>query len=57
MADITVLEIQDGEFPMTDSEGRVEVGRRHLEPTHVFRSGPPGRVAAEAQAAVIVNLS
>lgn len=38
-ADITVLELQESEFPLTDSEGRVEIGRYHLEPTHVFRSG------------------
>jgi dihydroorotase len=39
VADITVLELQNGEFPLVDSEGRVEIGNRHLEPTHVFRSG------------------
>ena len=39
IADITILELQDGEFPLVDSEGRVEIGRQHLEPTHVFRSG------------------
>ena len=39
IADITILEIQDGEFPLVDSEGRIEIGRQHLEPTHVFRSG------------------
>lgn len=38
-ADITVLEIQEGQFPLTDAEGRVEMGRQRLEPTHVFRSG------------------
>jgi dihydroorotase len=39
IADITILELQNGEFPLVDSEGRVEIGRQHLEPTHVFRSG------------------
>ena len=39
LADITVLELQELESPLTDSEGRVETGRQHLEPTHVFRSG------------------
>ena len=39
LADITVLELQDLEQPLTDSEGRVEIGKRHLEPTHVYRSG------------------
>lgn len=39
LADITVLELQDLEFPLTDSEGRVEIGKQHLEPTHVYRSG------------------
>ena len=38
-ADITVLDLQDAEFPLADSEGRVEIGRKHLEPTHVFHSG------------------
>lgn len=38
-ADITVLERQAVESRLTDSEGRVETGTRHLEPTHVFRSG------------------
>ena len=38
-ADITVLELQAVESLLTDSEGRVETGTRHLEPTHVFRSG------------------
>ena len=39
MADITVLELQNGEFPLVDSEGRIEIGHQHLEPIHVFRSG------------------
>ncbi len=39
IADITVLELQTGEFPLVDSEGRVEIGQQRLEPTHVFRSG------------------
>jgi dihydroorotase len=38
-ADITVLELQDGEFPLVDSEGRIEIAHQHLEPTHVFQSG------------------
>lgn len=38
-ADITVLDLQAVESRLTDSEGRVETGTRHLEPTHVFRSG------------------
>jgi dihydroorotase len=39
VADITVLDLQQGEFPLTDSEGNVEIGQQHLEPTHVFRAG------------------
>lgn len=39
VADITVLEIQEVEEELTDSEGQIETGRKHLEPTHVFRSG------------------
>lgn len=38
-ADIAVLELQQGEYALTDSEGQVEIGRQHLEPTHVFRAG------------------
>ena len=38
-ADITILELQTGDFPLVDSEGRVEIGHQHLEPIHVFRSG------------------
>lgn len=39
IADIAVLELQKGEFSLTDSEGKVELGRHRLEPTHVFRAG------------------
>ena len=39
IADITVLELQQGQFALTDSDGQVEIGRQHLEPTHVFRAG------------------
>jgi dihydroorotase len=38
-ADITILELQDGHFPLRDSEGKIEFGDQHLEPTHVFRAG------------------
>ena len=41
IADITVLELQQGEFPLVDAEGHWEVGHQHLEATHVFRSGRP----------------
>ena len=37
--DITVLKLEEGEYPLVDSEGRIEIGRQHLEATHVFRSG------------------
>lgn len=39
VADITVLELQHGDFVLSDSEGQTETGHRHLEPTHVFRGG------------------
>ena len=39
IADVTVLELQQGEFPLVDSEGQTELGRQRLEATHVFRSG------------------
>lgn len=41
LADITVLELQDLESSLVDSEGRTEIGRKHLEPTQVFLSGRP----------------
>lgn len=39
LADITVLELQDRDLPLVDSEGVAVIGKRHIEPTHVFRSG------------------
>lgn len=39
LADITVLELQHGEFPMIDAAGRTEQGKLRLEPTQVFRAG------------------
>lgn len=39
IADIVLLERQEGRFPLVDSERQTEVGRWHLEPTHVFRAG------------------
>ncbi|RLT08614.1 MAG: amidohydrolase/deacetylase family metallohydrolase [Planctomycetota bacterium] len=38
-ADITVLDIVDGEIPLTDSEGVTEIGRRSFEVRHCFRAG------------------
>lgn len=38
-ADVTVLEIQDGEFPLTDSEGRTETASRRFEVRHCLRAG------------------
>ena len=38
-ADITILERQEGRFPLPDCEGHVEHAKVHLEPTHVFRAG------------------
>jgi dihydroorotase len=38
-ADITVLDLVDGEFLFTDSEGIAEVGRRRFEVRHCFRAG------------------
>lgn len=38
-ADITVLDIVDGEFPLMDSEGVTEIGRRSFEVRHCFRAG------------------
>lgn len=41
LADITVLEIQSGSFPLTDSERATEVGERRLEVKHCFQAGRP----------------
>jgi dihydroorotase len=41
VADLTILELQQGEFPLTDATGRTEIGQRHLEPVRVFRAGQP----------------
>ena len=38
-ADITVLDIIDGEIPLTDSEGVTEFGQRQFEVRHCFRAG------------------
>lgn len=38
-ADVTVLEIVDGEFPLTDSEGTTETASRRFEVRHCFRAG------------------
>lgn len=38
-ADITVLDIVDGEVPLTDSEGVTEFGRRSFDVRHCFRAG------------------
>jgi dihydroorotase len=38
-ADVTVLELEDGEFPLTDAGGETRVGRQHLEPRLVVREG------------------
>ena len=48
VADITVLELMNGEFPLIDAEGNTEIGRQHLEPTHVFRAGLQLRVLPHA---------
>lgn len=41
-ADITVLDIVDGEIPLTDSEGVTEIGQRSFEVRHCFRAGRRG---------------
>ncbi len=38
-ADIAVLEMQDGEFDLTDTFGITETGHTHLEPRYIFRGG------------------
>lgn len=39
LADIAVLELQEGSFPLTDTKGVTEIGRQHLEPRYVFKEG------------------
>ena len=38
-ADIVVLEMQEGEFPLTDTFGLTETGHYHLEPRYIFGGG------------------
>lgn len=38
-ADIVVLEMQEGEFDLTDTFGITETGHYHLEPRYIFRGG------------------
>ena len=38
-ADIAVLDIVDGEIPLTDSEGVTEIGHRRFDVRHCFRAG------------------
>ena len=38
-ADIVVLEMQEGEFELTDTFGTTETGHYHLEPRYIFRGG------------------
>lgn len=38
-ADIVVLEMQEGEFDLTDTFGVTETGHYHLEPRYIFRGG------------------
>lgn len=40
-ADITVLDVVDGKFAMTDSEGATEIADRKFEVRHCFRAGRP----------------
>ncbi|MHC4877206.1 MAG: amidohydrolase/deacetylase family metallohydrolase [Planctomycetota bacterium] len=39
LADVTILSIEEGEFPLIDSNGAVETGHQRLEVQHVFRGG------------------
>ncbi|MGE0609340.1 MAG: amidohydrolase family protein [Pirellulales bacterium] len=40
-ADVTVLQVIEGEFPLTDTMGVTEIGTRHLEPRVVLLAGQP----------------
>ncbi len=38
-ADVVVLEMQEGDFELTDTFGVTEIGHRQLEPRYIFRGG------------------
>ena len=48
IADITVLDLQHGQFSLVDSEGAMEIGNQHLEPRLVFRAGRQVTVLPQA---------
>ena len=48
IADITVLDLQQGQFSLVDSEGSIEIGNQHLEPTLVFRAGDQASVLPQS---------
>ena len=48
IADITVLDLQQGQFSLVDSEGSIEIGNQHLEPTLVFRAGDQATVLPQS---------
>ena len=53
VADISLIRITEGEFPLTDSEGAVEMARYNLELAGTIRAGQVGAgtaAAAEADA-------
>jgi len=52
IADITVLELIDGEFPLTDSYGKTETGNRRLEVRHVFRAGHQAKTVRRPEPAI-----
>lgn len=39
LADITVLEVEQGEFPLVDSHGNIETGSQRLQVRKVYREG------------------
>ena len=39
LADVTILSVEDGEFPLVDSDGAVETARKRFKLHHVFKNG------------------
>lgn len=39
LADVTILEVEQGEFPLVDSHGNVETGKQRLQVRDVYRGG------------------
>lgn len=50
IADVTILDLTRGEFPLIDSEGVTEVGTQRLDLKHVLRAGVPTGILPRPEA-------